>query len=239
MSEQAIHDQVMNGLSLQKAQRWAALLGWPGWMGLLMLGMAAALYVSWLPALQAEHEEATTQVEHQRKQLKQLSERLAQADAAKASGHASEVAQGVPLPESAEQAWALLWPMLPERRQMLARQTAILKSADLQGIKMDSVQFQGAPLKALPQVWRQQISVPVQAPYAALATWLTQLRSLPGLSIDTLEISRDDVMSDQVKGRVGVSVWMRPDAAAPAQPAASTSTSAALPVSARQKGARP
>jgi type II secretory pathway component PulM len=203
----------MSGLDLKQLQRWAALLGWPGWMGLLMLGMAAALYLAWLPALQAEHEEATTQVEHQRKQLKQLSERMAQADVSKAGGTDAQASTRLPLPESAEQAWALLWPMLPERRQMLARQTAILKSAELQGIKMESVQFQGAPLKALPQVWRQQISLPVQAPYAALATWLTQLRSLQGLSIDTLEISRDDVMSDQVKGRVGVSIWMRPDAA--------------------------
>jgi type II secretory pathway component PulM len=203
----------MSGLDLKQLQRWAALLGWPGWMGLLMLGMAAALYLAWLPALQAEHEEATTQVEHQRKQLKQLSERLAQADVAKAAAPDAQASTRLPLPESAEQAWALLWPMLPERRQMLARQTAILKSAELQGIKMESVQFQGAPLKALPQVWRQQISLPVQAPYVALATWLTQLRSLQGLSIDTLEISRDDVMSDQVKGRVGVSIWMRPDAA--------------------------
>ena len=212
MSEVAV-----NGLSLQKAQRWAALLGWPGWMGLLMLGMAVALYVTWLPALQAEHEEATTQVEHQRKQLQQLSERLALADAAQASGHTPEADKRVPLPESAEQAWALLWPMLPERSLMLARQTAILKSAELQGIKMESVQFQGAALKALPQVWRQQISLPVQAPYGALARWLTQVRSLPGLSIDTLEISRDDVMSDQVKGRVALSIWMRPDAAKPAE----------------------
>jgi len=203
----------MSGLDLKQLQRWAALLGWPGWMGLLMLGMAAALYLAWLPALQAEHEEATTQVEHQRKQLKQLSERMAQADVSKAGGTDAQASTRLPLPESAEQAWALLWPMLPERRQMLARQTAILKSAELQGIKMESVQFQGAPLKALPQVWRQQISLPVQAPYVALATWLTQLRSLQGLSIDTLEISRDDVMSDQVKGRVGVSIWMRPDAA--------------------------
>jgi len=203
----------MSGLDLKQLQRWAALLGWPGWMGLLMLGMAAALYLAWLPALQAEHEEATTQVEHQRKQLKQLSERMAQADVSKAGGTDAQASTRLPLPESAEQAWALLWPMLPERRQMLARQTAILKSAELQGIKMESVQFQGAPLKAVPQVWRQQISLPVQAPYVALATWLTQLRSLQGLSIDTLEISRDDVMSDQVKGRVGVSIWMRPDAA--------------------------
>jgi type II secretory pathway component PulM len=225
----------MSGLDLQQLQRWAALLGWPGWMGLLMLGMAAALYLAWLPALQAEHEEATTQVEHQRKQLKQLSERLAQADVAQAAGPDAQASTRLPLPESAEQAWALLWPMLPERRQMLARQTAILKWADVQGIKMDNVQFQGAPLKALPQVWRQQISLPVQAPYAALATWLTQLRTLPGLSIDTLEISRDDVMSEQVKGRVGVSIWVRPDVAVPAVPAAAAS----VPASGQQVRAHP
>jgi type II secretory pathway component PulM len=228
----------MSGVDLKQLQRWAALLGWPGWMGLLMLGMAAALYLAWLPALQAEHEEATTQVEHQRKQLKQLSERLAQADVAKAAGPDAQASTRLPLPESAEQAWALLWPMLPERHQMLARQTAILKWADVQGIKMDNVQFQGAPLKALPQVWRQQVSLPVQAPYAALATWLTQLRSLQGLSIDSLEISRDDVMSDQVKGRVGVSLWMRPDVAVPAVPALAAA-SASVQASTKPVRARP
>jgi type II secretory pathway component PulM len=228
----------MNGMDFKQLQRWAALLGWPGWMGLLMLAMAAALQWAWLPALHAEQEEATTQVEHQRKQLKQLSERLALADVAKTSPDAAQVSTRAPLPESAEQAWALLWPMLPERRQMLARQTAILKSAELQGIKMESVQFQGAPLKALPQVWRQQISLPVQAPYAALATWLVQLRSLQGLSIDTLEISRDDVMSDQVKGRVGVSIWMRPDVVVPAVPVV-LAAPVALSSPSSHKGARP
>jgi len=228
----------MEGLNPKQLQRWAALLGWPGWMGLLMLAMAAALQWAWLPALQAEHEEATTQVEHQRKQLKQLSQRLAQADVGKAAGPDAQASTRSPLPESAEQAWALLWPLLPERRQMLARQTAILKSAELQGIKMESVQFQGAPLKALPQVWRQQISLPVQAPYAALATWLVQLRSLQGLSIDTLEISRDDVMSDQVKGRVGVSIWMRPDVVVPAVPVV-LAAPVALSSPSSHKGARP
>jgi hypothetical protein len=212
----------MSGLNLQTLHRWAALLGWPGWMGLLMLGMAAGLWALWLPALLAEHEEALAQVEHQRHQLKVLSERLAQQDAAKAADPHTESGQRAPLPESADQAWAQLWPMLPERRQMLARQTAILQSAQQQGIRMESVQFQGAPLKALPQVWRQQISVPVQASYPALVSWLLQVRRLGGVSMDALEVSRDEVMSDQVKGRVGLSIWVRPDVAAPAEPAASS-----------------
>jgi hypothetical protein len=223
----------MNGLSLQSLQRWAALLGWPGWIGILMLGMAASLWGGWLPALQAEHEEALTQVEHQRHQLKTLSERLAQQDAAKAADPHAQSSQRAPLPESADQAWAQLWPMLPERNQMLARQTAILQSAQQQGIRMESVQFQGAPLKALPQVWRQQISVPVQASYPALVNWLLQVRSQGGLSIDALEISRDEVMSDQVKGRVGLSIWMRPDVAASAEPATSSASSST------SKGAQP
>jgi type II secretory pathway component PulM len=219
--------KAMNGLNVHTLQRLAAQLGWPGWMGVLMLTMAAGLWALWLPALQAEHEEALTQVEHQRHQLKVLSERLAQQDAAKVADPLAESSRRAPLPESADQAWAQLWPMLPERRQMLARQTAILQSAQQQGIRMDSVQFQGGPLKALPQVWRQQISVPVQASYPALVNWLQQVRSLGGVSLDAIEISRDEVMSDQVKGRVGLSIWMRPDVPASAEPAASSTRSTA------------
>jgi hypothetical protein len=218
MSIAPMTTDAMRGLNLQALQRWAALLGWPGWTGVLMLGMAAGLWAAWLPALQVEHEEALTKVEHQRHQLKVLTERLARKDPAKATDPQAESSQRAPLPESADQAWAQLWPMLPEQRHMLAHQTAILKWAQQQGVRMDSVQFQGAPLKALPQVWRQQVSVPVQASYPALVDWLLQVRSLGGVSMDALEISRDEVMSDQVKGRVALSIWVRPDVAASAEP---------------------
>lgn len=210
MSQDTVQGLNVQGLNVQTLQRLAALLGWPGWMGLLMLAMATALWAAWLPALQAEHDEALTQVEHQRQQLNTLSQRLAQQDAAKATGPQGDAPLRAPLPESADQAWAALWPLLPERDQMLARQTAILKLAEQSGIRMESVQFQGAPLKAMPQVWRQQISVPVQASYPALVQWLGQVRKLGGVSMDALEVSRDEVMSDQVKGRVSLSIWLRP-----------------------------
>ena len=78
------------------------------------------------------------------------------------------------------------------------------------------MQFKGAPVKDLPQVWRQQITLPLQGRHADLMAWLNHAWAQADWSIDGLDLTRDDVMSDQVKARVTLSIWARAEAPAAA-----------------------
>jgi hypothetical protein len=51
--------------------------------------------------------------------------------------------------------------------------------------------------------------MPVQAPYPALRSWLDRLQREPALTVDVLDIQRNDVQSDQVQAQVGISLWWR------------------------------
>lgn len=195
---------------LQRALTW---LGWPGVSGVALLLCAWVLHGVWLPGLQAEHDEAQSQVDLLRHQLQ------SQAQAARAT----EGAQGAKAAASsltAEQAWAALWQRLPEHADITARQADALDRATRLGLRLDSVQFKGAPVKDLPQVWRQQITLPLQGRHADLMAWLNHAWAQADWSIDGLDLTRDDVMSDQVKARVTLSIWARANA-----PAAALATS--------------
>lgn len=195
---------------LRLAMTW---LGWPGVSGLVLLLCAWVLQGVWLPSLQAEHDEAQSQVDLLRHQLQ------SQAQAARAT----EGAQGAKAATSsltAEQAWAALWQRLPEHADITARQADALDRATRLGLRLDSVQFKGAPVKDLPQVWRQQITLPLQGSHSALMAWLNHAWAQADWSIDGLDLTRDDVMSDQVKARVTLSIWARANA-----PAAALATS--------------
>ena len=99
-----------------------------------------------------------------------------------------------------------------DTEQTLARQAEALDRATRLGLRLDSVQFKGAPLKALPQVWRQQITLPLQGRHADLMAWLNHAWAQADWSVDALDLTRDDVMSDQVKARVTLSIWARTEA---------------------------
>jgi hypothetical protein len=63
---------------------------------------------------------------------------------------------------------------------------------------------------AMPQgLWRQRLTMPVEGNYPAIRIWLHSLLKQPALSLDALDIQRPEVMSDQVKGQVSVSLWWR------------------------------
>ena len=184
-------------------------LGWPGVSGLVLLLCAWVLHGVWLPDLQAEHDEVQSQVDLLRHQLQ------SQAQAASAT----EGAQGAKAAASsltAEQAWAALWQRLPAHADITARQADALDRTTRLGLRLDRVQFKGAPGKDLPQVWRQQITLPLQGRHADLMAWLTHAWAQADWSIDGLDLTRDDVMSDQVKARVTLSIWARAEAPAAA-----------------------
>jgi NAD(P)H-hydrate repair Nnr-like enzyme with NAD(P)H-hydrate epimerase domain len=53
------------------------------------------------------------------------------------------------------------------------------------------------------------MTMPIEGSYASVRAWLAQLLNEPALSIDNVDLQRGDVMSDQVKARVTVSLWWR------------------------------
>ena len=181
-------------------RQMASRLGVPGALGLvLVLGSAGTWWTS-APARRAELDALQDQVTQLRQQL--------QAGASSA-GSGQKVARAVPLAVQAQAAWQALWRALPSQAQAAGMQTDVMNLARAQGLSIQSVQYGGGGLKALPGVWRQQMSLPVEAPYPVLRAWLAQLQRQPALSIDALDISRADPMSEQVKAKVSLSLWWR------------------------------
>ncbi len=180
--------------------RCVGLLGVPGWLG-LSIGLIAVL--AWWQGLPAEQ----ALLDEQNSQLVQLRHHL-QAGVSHGQGSSGQ-ASGASLTSRVQGAWQGLWQSLPTPRQGADLQVEVLALARAQGVQVQSVQYKGASLKALPGIWRQQISLPVEGAYPAVRAWLGQMQQRPGLSIDALDIGRTDPMSEQVKARVAISVWWR------------------------------
>lgn len=207
----------MNLPKLQTVQRLAGMLGVPGFIGLALCLTAALAWGVWLPQAQAELDQQQEQIELLRSQLKAAT--AAQARATDPAGRqdrkavdAVEADQADGPDEAAAQAraaWQHLWAALPDKAQADRTQVALLDAARMRGMQTSSVQFKGEVLKGLPVVWRQQINLPVEAPYPALRAWLAYLQAQPALSIDAIDVGRSEVMSDVVKARVQVSLWRR------------------------------
>ena len=186
--------------------RWLRQLGWPG-----LVGAALLLACAWF-----------TQLELPRRQ-----EALAQAESDVRRLRHGLIARATPGSETSteadrlnapSQAWASLWSSLPDEGQRMARQARVLDSAAQVGVPLQSVQWQGEAVKwlapagadtATSGLWRQRMTMPVQAPYPALRTWLDRLQREPGLTVDAIDIQRNDVQSDQVRAQVSLSLWWR------------------------------
>jgi len=177
-------------------------LGLPGCLGLALLVLAAWLYWGEAPAeaqLLSEQEES----------LSLLRDQLQQATSADKSGPAAALNS----PADTEALWQQLWQFLPAADTGRRMQADVLALARKRGIQLGSVQFHGEALPGLPSVWRQRITLPVQAPYPVLRTWVNDVLQAPAwgpaVSLDALVIERSDVMTDEVKARVVWSLWWR------------------------------
>lgn len=186
---------------------WLRQLGWPGLMGAGLL-----LACAWFIQLELpKRREAVAQAESDVRRLRHGLIARSSAD--------SEPAKSPRLDEP--QAWARLWSALPDESQRLALQARVLDSAAEVGVPLQSVQWQGEAVKwiapagavdassSAPGLWRQRMAMPVQVPYPALRTWLDRLQREPALTIDALDIQRNDVQSDQVQAQVSLSLWWR------------------------------
>lgn len=199
----------MTGLHFNVTQlpRWLRQLGWPGLLGLLALA-ACVWQVQWaLPQRRAEVAQTESDTRRMRHEL------LAKSQVATSAASA-------PPRDEPRQAWARLWASLPDEQQRLALQGRVLASAEQVGVSLPSVQWQGEAVRwaspgaapaATPTagLWRQRMAMPVQTSYPALRSWLDRLQREPALSVDAIDIQRNDLGSDQVRAQVSVSLWWR------------------------------
>jgi hypothetical protein len=178
------------------------LLGLPGLLGLALLVLAAWLYWGEAP-LEAqalsEQEEALTLL---RDQLKRAT-----------PGDNERASLAIPSSVDTEALWQQLWQFLPDAAAGHRMQADVMSLARKRGIQLGSVQFRGEAVPGLPGVWRQRITLPVEAPYPAVRAWLNDVLQAPAwgpaVSLDALSIERSDVMGDAVKARVVWSLWWK------------------------------
>jgi hypothetical protein len=195
----------MKAAKLQQMRSWLDKLGWPGLVGLLMLGIA--VWTSWqvMPAMQAELDESEAQALHLRGQLQSGAQALASSKAP--VGRAPAIDELTPA--LLRDTWGRTWASLPPKADAVARQGAVLAQASTLGVTVPTVQYRGGALTSLPSVWRQQMVLPVEASYPALRAWLGTVLQDKSISLDALDVVRADPMSDQIKARVALSVWWR------------------------------
>lgn len=179
-----------------------ATLGWPGLVGALLVGGSLWTQHALLPRWQGELDQGGSEV-------RRLRHALLEAASASAPQAGAEVHDDTP-----QQAWSRLWAALPDGAQRVALQSQVLASASAAGLQVDAVQYRGefVPWQGAAgdtALWRQRMSMPVQGSYPAMRAWLASLTQAPGLSIDALDVQRPDVMGDQVKAQVSVSLWWR------------------------------
>lgn len=183
---------------MMSARTWQRI-GVAGVLGVLLLGGAAWVQTVWLPRQHARIEDWGSQARRTRHEL------LASAQAKAGS---QPEALGTP-----EQAWQRLWQTLPGADQRVSLQSQVLMQARQQGLVINAVQYTGSKQPWAAQdgvvLWRQRMVMPVEGGYGAVRAWLAQLLKEPALSIDSLDLQRGDVMSEQVKARVAVSLWWR------------------------------
>jgi hypothetical protein len=176
-------------------------VGIVGLTGLSLLAACAWGRFAWLPARQHQIDDLGSQVRHARHEL------LASSQAA----NGADVS--VKTVSSADQAWQVLWDGLPDADKRVSLQSMVLGSARAGGLQVSTVQYQGSRAAWSAQggkvLWRQRMEMPVEGSYPALRQWLATLLKEPALAIDAVDIQRNDVMSEQVKGRVVLSLWWR------------------------------
>lgn len=176
----------------------ARRLGVVGWLGLLMLGVAAWLNFAVVPAQRAAVMQLESDVRQARHQLSEAATKQAEAS--------KQVRIDKP-----DQAWQALLDGLPDQTQRTRLQSDVLAAAKAQGLLVQSVKWRGAPesWSNTPKLWRQRMQIPVEGSYAAVRQWVDVLLRQSALSLDAIDVQRGDLMTDQVKAQVSLSLWWR------------------------------
>lgn len=121
-------------------------------------------------------------------------------------------ASGV-LPHSVKEqvaaAWSQLWQALPEKQVAETVLVRMMDTARQSGVGVSSVLYEGGLYQPQPLIWREKISMPLEASYPALRAWIAHVQRQQMISIDKLDIHREDVESGHVKARLQISIWRR------------------------------
>lgn len=85
----------------------------------------------------------------------------------------------------------------------------VLQQAQNDGLNIDALQLRMDD-QATGPVQRQVIAIPLKGQYEQVRTWLADvLNDDAALSLDELDVHRDNAISDQVQARVVLSLWLR------------------------------
>lgn len=170
--------------SMRAWAMWLAdRLGWPGWVGLVLLAAAASVRWLWLPEVQSE-------LDNLRAEAARLEARRA------ALSRMAPVAAGpVHLDKSTD---------LPEA---VAR---LLRSAVRAGLVPQKGEYR---LTRSGVLTRYQIQLPLRGPYPALRSFLSDsLNGTPGLALERISLSRERVEEGELKAVFHFSLYIDPEA---------------------------
>ncbi len=197
------------------AHRWLTHLrglGVPGSMGLVLIVIGAWVQMQWLPV---QHTQVDAMASDVRRLRHDLQAGAAPSGAVGGAGRALKQPWDVSdLP--ADQAWQAVWETLPDETQRVSLLRAVTSSAHQLGVMVPSVQYRGTvePWSSHQSqaLWRERMTMPIEGRYGDVRAWLGTLLNQPNLSVDTLDLNRADTSTDQVKGRVSLSLWWRTSA---------------------------
>jgi hypothetical protein len=153
---------------------WAAArLGRPGQAGLVMVALAAALCLGWVSPLERDS-----------------GERLARAE---------RLARQPPAPVASVPDWRASLPTGHVGHAHLAR---LFQAASAHGLRLEEGRYRDAR-DARTGLTRLSIVLPVSGPYPALRAFLAQaLNGGPGLALEGLRLSREDMAGAEVEAEV-------------------------------------
>lgn len=186
-------------VSMPGWKRHLTKLGAPGLIGLVLCALSIWAHKAQLPAERlgiAQLESAAREMRH----------RMLGADTQQKASTASTLS--VEKPDIVLQA---LIDGLPVQTSGTQLQSTVLREAAKQGLTVQSVEWRGeqVPWAVHPRLWCQHMQMPVEGSYRAMRAWIDALLREPALSIEAIDIQRKDLMGDQIKAQVSLSLWWR------------------------------
>ena len=160
---------------------WLRRLGWPGWLGLAMIGGAAAAAVTFVLPDWNRHE-------------------ALQADIAAAEVAAAVPAASRPLTPQ-EQLGAFLGD-LPRPSEVPAILTRINALAVGQSLALEAGEYAQSPVNGLP-VDQIRVTLPVRGKYPAIRHFVdASLAAVPALALQSVQVRRERIADDVVEARL-------------------------------------
>lgn len=166
---------------------WLARLGLPGLLGLALLGFAA--WGEWVDAPKRQARIAGLQSDTTRLRSMKPGE--------------------LPREERPQAMLAALYGRLQTPDQRSAALSGLLKRAQELGLSVESVQFRAQAERGSGLV-RHEIQLPLKGTYPALRDWIARsLQDQPALSLDAVQIRREQAQADPIEARVKATLWVR------------------------------